>query len=48
MSSVAVYEHTRFGVFVDVGGADGLVHLSELSWERTPKSPHEMFRVGKK
>ena len=35
-----------FGVFVDVGGADGLVHLSELSWERTPKSPHEMFRVG--
>ena len=35
-----------FGVFVDIGGADGLVHLSELSWERTPKSPHEMFKVG--
>lgn len=35
-----------FGIFVDIGGADGLVHLSELSWERTPKSPQEMFRVG--
>ncbi len=35
-----------FGVFVDIGGADGLVHLSELSWERTPRSPHELFRVG--
>ena len=35
-----------FGVFVDVGGADGLVHLSELSWERTPQSPGELFRVG--
>jgi len=35
-----------FGIFVDIGGADGLVHLSELSWERTPKSPHEMFKVG--
>jgi len=31
-----------FGIFVDIGGADGLVHLSELSWERTPKSPHEI------
>lgn len=35
-----------FGIFVDIGGADGLVHLSELSWERTPKSPQEMFKVG--
>ena len=35
-----------FGIFVDIGGADGLVHLSELSWERTPKSPHEMFSAG--
>jgi len=35
-----------FGIFVDIGGADGLVHLSELSWERTPKSPHEMFSVA--
>jgi small subunit ribosomal protein S1 len=35
-----------FGIFVDIGGADGLVHLSELSWERTPKSPQELFKVG--
>ena len=35
-----------FGIFVDIGGADGLVHLSEMSWERTSKSPHEMFKVG--
>ena len=35
-----------FGVFVDIGGADGLVHLSELSWERTPKTPQDLFNVG--
>jgi len=35
-----------FGIFVDIGGADGLVHLSELSWERTPRSPHDLFKVG--
>lgn len=35
-----------FGIFVDIGGADGLVHLSELSWERTPKSPQELFQAG--
>jgi len=34
-----------FGVFVDLGGADGLAHLSELSWERN-KAPEELFRVG--
>jgi predicted RNA-binding protein with RPS1 domain len=35
----------NFGVFVDLGGADGLAHLSELSWERD-KSPMDLFRVG--
>ena len=34
-----------FGVFIDLGGADGLAHLSELSWERD-KSPSELFKVG--
>jgi small subunit ribosomal protein S1 len=34
-----------FGVFVDLGGADGLAHLSELSWERD-RSPHDLYRVG--
>jgi small subunit ribosomal protein S1 len=35
----------EFGIFVDLGGADGLVHLSELSWDRA-KSPEEMYHVG--
>lgn len=35
----------NFGVFVDLGGADGLVHLSELSWERDV-TPEQLFKVG--
>jgi small subunit ribosomal protein S1 len=35
----------NFGVFVDLGGADGLVHLSEISWDRT-KTPEELFSLG--
>jgi small subunit ribosomal protein S1 len=34
-----------FGVFVDLGGADGLAHLSELSWDRN-RSPEEIYHVG--
>jgi small subunit ribosomal protein S1 len=34
-----------FGVFVDVGGADGLVHLTELSWKHIAK-PSDVFTVG--
>jgi small subunit ribosomal protein S1 len=34
-----------FGAFVDVGGADGLVHLSELSWSRV-KHPSEVLTMG--
>lgn len=34
-----------FGVFVDIGGADGLAHVTELSWERN-KKPKELFKVG--
>jgi len=34
-----------FGVFVDIGGADGLVHLSELSWSRV-RHPGDVFQVG--
>lgn len=34
-----------FGAFVDIGGADGLVHLSELSWSRV-RHPSEILRVG--
>ncbi len=34
-----------FGVFVDIGGVDGLVHISELSWNRI-KHPSEVVKVG--
>ena len=34
-----------FGVFVNINGADGLVHLSEVSWERVQK-PDEILKVG--
>lgn len=34
-----------FGAFVNINGADGLVHLSELSWER-PQHPKEILEVG--
>jgi small subunit ribosomal protein S1 len=34
-----------FGAFVDLGGADGLVHISELAWHRV-KHPREVVRVG--
>jgi len=34
-----------FGAFVDLGGADGLIHLSELSWNRSAK-PGDVLEVG--
>lgn len=34
-----------FGVFVDLGGADGLVHISELAWHRVDH-PREVLKVG--
>lgn len=34
-----------FGAFVDLGGADGLVHLSEISWKRV-NHPREVLKVG--
>lgn len=36
---------SNFGVFVDIGGADGLIHVSELSWESV-KSPGDLLSVG--
>jgi len=35
----------EFGAFVDIGGADGLIHISELSWERV-EDPGEVVKVG--
>ncbi len=36
---------TSYGAFVDIGGVDGLVHISELSWSRI-KHPSEVVNVG--
>ena len=36
---------SNFGVFVDIGGADGLIHVSELSWAPV-QSPEEIVTVG--
>jgi len=36
---------TNFGAFVDLGGADGLIHISELSWNSV-RSPDEVVKVG--
>ena len=36
---------TSYGAFVDIGGVDGMVHVSELSWNRI-KNPAEVVKVG--
>ena len=36
---------TEFGVFVDLGGVEGLIHVSELSWGRV-RHPSEVAKVG--
>jgi small subunit ribosomal protein S1 len=35
----------EFGAFVDIGGADGLIHISELAWHRV-EDPGQILRVG--
>jgi small subunit ribosomal protein S1 len=40
-----VTDLTDFGAFVDLGGADGLVHVSELSWKRVD-NPRQVLKVG--
>ena len=36
---------TDFGVFIDLGGVDGLLHISEMSWGRV-ENPRKVFKVG--
>ena len=36
---------TSYGAFVDIGGIDGMVHISELSWDRI-KHPSDVVKVG--
>jgi small subunit ribosomal protein S1 len=38
---------TDFGAFIDLGGADGLLHISEMSWGRV-ENPKKVFSVGQK
>lgn len=38
---------TKFGVFVDIGGVEGLVHISELSWRRVG-SLHDLVKLDQK
>lgn len=41
----AVKSLTKFGVFVDLGGVDGLIHISELSWKKVD-DPSSVLNVG--
>ncbi len=41
----AVKSLTSYGAFVDLGGVDGMVHISELSWNRI-KHPSEVVNIG--
>ena len=41
----AVKNVTDFGAFVDLGGVDGLLHISEMSWGRV-ENPKKVFHVG--
>ena len=36
---------TEFGAFVDLGGIDGLIHVSEIAWERV-SHPRDILRLG--
>lgn len=38
---------TEYGVFVDIGGIDGLLHVTDMSWKRI-SSPSELVKVGDK
>ena len=40
-----VNQLTNFGAFIDLGGADGLAHISELSWQRV-NHPREVLQPG--
>ena len=36
---------TSFGAFIDLGGVDGLLHISEMSWGRT-ENPKKVYKIG--
>lgn len=38
---------TSYGVFIDLGGVDGLIHITDLSWGRV-NDPHDIVEIGQK
>ena len=38
---------TDYGVFIDLGGVDGLLHITDISWKRV-SNPNELFQIGQK
>ena len=42
-----VMRFTDYGAFVDIGGIDGLLHISEISWGKL-KHPQEVLQIGQK
>ena len=42
-----VMRFTDYGAFVDIGGIDGLLHISEISWGKL-KHPQEVLSIGQK
>ena len=40
-----VMRFTEYGAFVDIGGIDGLLHISEISWGKF-KHPQEALKIG--
>jgi ribosomal protein S1/(E)-4-hydroxy-3-methyl-but-2-enyl pyrophosphate reductase len=42
-----VMRFTEYGAFVDIGGLDGLLHISEISWGKL-KHPQEILKIGEK
>ena len=40
-----VKSFTSYGAFVDIGGVDGMIHISELSWVRV-KHPSDVLKIG--
>ena len=37
---------TSYGVFIDLGGVDGLIHITDLSWTKKVKHPSELTQIG--
>ena len=46
VSGKVVRNVEKIGSFVDLGGVEGLVHISELSWDRRKTNPDEIVKVG--